>query len=235
MLPIACFAAHPLNSDDTSTQGAGKWQLELNNDNSSQTIGGTRISINMANATLTYGLHDRLDIAANLPYQHISDNVGSRTKHGDAALVLKWRLYEQAGFSLALKPQITLPTGDETQGFGNGRATYGINTLAGYDAKGGSLLGNVGYTYNDNRIGSRKDLWNISAAVLIDVADKTRLAFDFGSSRNTDPGHRQNPVFSIVGIVYYPNDRVDLDMGFKKGLNRAEVDYSWGLGWTFRW
>ena len=235
LLPTVCLGSHPFIGDDSGTQGAGKWQLELNVDNSSKETSCVRTKINTHNGTLTYGLTDQIDIALNEPYQRVSGDAEGLSKHSDTALLLKWRFYEQDGFSLALKPQITLPTGDEEQGFGNGRTTYWINTLIAYETNGVTMFSNVGYTYNDNSIGNRKDVWNISAAGLVSLNPKAKLALDFGSYRNPNPNDRRNPVFAVIGFIYRATDGLDIDVGYKKGLNESEVDYSWGTGLAYRW
>lgn len=235
LLPTACFAAHPLISDDAGTQGQGRFQLEVNSDNGSQTTDGVQTKINIANTTLTYGLTDTVDIAANVAYQRIREGASSTSSGmGDSVLFLKWRFYENNGWSLALKPQVSLPNGDEKAGIGNGRIGYGLNTLATYVAGNFTMLGNAGYIYNDNSIGKHKNLWSASAALLVNVNPKTRLAFDVGAYRNSDPLNNQNPAFSLVGFIYSPFDALDFDMGFKKGLNKSEIDKSFGVGMTYR-
>ncbi|MDI6762198.1 MAG: transporter [Thermodesulfobacteriota bacterium] len=48
---------------------------------------------------------------------------GEQAERGlsDFSFGLKWRFYEIEGFSFALKPGITLPTGNEKKGLGTGR------------------------------------------------------------------------------------------------------------------
>lgn len=235
MLPAVCFGAHPLVTDDTGTQGAGKWQLEINTDNSSQKVDQERTTINMANLGLTYGLTEQIDLGLNLPYLRVSDDGGRRSGLSDAALMLKWRYYQKDGFSLALKPQINLRTGDETRGFGNGRIGYGVNALAMLELKDMSLLANLGYTRNNNRVGNRIDLWNVSAGALLGIGERTRFVADLGAYRNPDPSSGLNPAFATIGLIHGVNDSLDLDVGVKKGLNKAEIDYSLGAGLTYRW
>ena len=38
-------------------------------------------------------------------------------------------IFDKEGLSFDLKPGITLPTGDENKGLGNGRASYSLNLI----------------------------------------------------------------------------------------------------------
>lgn len=236
LFPAACFAAHPLISDDTGTQGRGNFQLEINTDHSRDSDDGIEARAGVVNTALTYGWTDTLDAAVNLPYQHLrGDGEPDHSGIGDATLLLKWRFYEKNGLSFALKPMVLLPTGNEDRGLGNGRVGYGLHTLATFAMERLTLLGNIGYMHNENRIDARSDIWNISAAALYNLTSKARWIFDIGTYRNSDPAVDMNPAFALTGLIYGVNEKLDLDAGFKKGLNKAEADASWGVGLTVRW
>lgn len=87
------LAAHPLITDDTGTQGKGKFQIELNGAYGYENEGGvTEDSIQMATA-LTYGISDNIDVILGIPYQYrrIKDS-NSTTNHdgiSDVSLDLK--------------------------------------------------------------------------------------------------------------------------------------------------
>jgi hypothetical protein len=44
-----------------------------------------------------------------------------------------------------------------------------------------------------------------------------------------------NGQFAMLGAIYSPTDKIDLDVGFRKNLNQAEFDWTILLGATFRW
>src|SRR5690606_18422734 len=111
--------------------------LEINTDYSysRKDDDGLRSRENQLNASFSYGLMDRLDIAATIPYQRSSDGATTQYGIGDMSMDLKWRFYESGPVSLALKPQIMLPTGDDKKGLGNGRNTYSMETVASYEMR----------------------------------------------------------------------------------------------------
>jgi hypothetical protein len=240
LFPAACVGAYPLigdDTDDTDTQGRGNFQLEINTDYSYSRKDDDkgRARENQVNATLSYGLTDLLDIAATIPYQRSSDGVSTQYGIGDMSMELKWRLYEGGPVSLALKPQIMLPTGDDEKGLGNGRNAYSLDTVASYEMRHLTISGSLGYAYADNKFGARKNIWEASVAAEVDVAARTKLSLEAGSYRNDDPHSNTNPVFTIIGLTHSLTKDLDLDIGLKKGLNKAEVDYSWGAGLTVSW
>lgn len=65
----------------------------------------------------SYGITDNADFVLGIMYQYIRtiENETTTTEDGisDISIELKWRFYEKEGISFALKPGITLPTGDE--------------------------------------------------------------------------------------------------------------------------
>jgi hypothetical protein len=239
LFPAVCFGAYPLisdDTDDTDTQGRGNMQFEINTDYSySRKDDGGRARDNQINATLSYGLMDRLDIAATIPYQRSSDGASTQYGIGDMSMELKWRFYESGPFSLALKPQIMLPTGDDKKDLGNGRNGYFMDAVASYEMRYLTISGNLGYAYADNKVGARKNIWNASVAAVVDVAPRTKLSLDVGSYRNDDPHNNTHPAFTIIGLIYSPTKNLDLDIGLKKGLNKAGVDHSWGAGLAVSW
>ena len=60
----AAHGAHPLNTEDTDTQGKGGWQVELNGErNKDEGVRGYQ-----AAALLSHGLLDTLDLQVGLPW-----------------------------------------------------------------------------------------------------------------------------------------------------------------------
>lgn len=65
---------------------------------------------------ISYGVIDPLDMVIGVSYQFLKSENGAAARNegwGDVAIDLKWKLYERDNLALALKPGITLPTGDE--------------------------------------------------------------------------------------------------------------------------
>lgn len=225
------MAAHPLVTDDTGTQGTGNSQLELNadranaRDGSSGTVGST---------TYTFGLTDTLDTFVNQPFA-----VSAPRGINDTQLGLKWRFYEDEGTTVAFKPWVSLANANEDKGFGAGTPNASATLIVSHEAGSWTFHYNAGLTTNRfhtdaNADANRRLLWATSAAAAYQLSEQFKLVGDIGVSRNPDVTVSQNPAFAILGAVYSPTKSIDLDVGYKRGLNDAEIKDQFGAGLTLR-
>ncbi|MBI3938620.1 MAG: transporter [Betaproteobacteria bacterium] len=255
--PASSWAAHPYITDDTGTQGTGNWQLELmaEHDRNARTAdpGGGAVhqvrKVTLFNPVLTYGVLDNLDVAFGLnQLRQRTTEDGAVTQEangtGDSTLELKWRFYDADGLSLALKPGLVLPTGDENRGLGTGRLSWGVNLILTREAKPWVFLANAAYSRARYKLpadeqANRGHLWRASAGLAYYLRDDFRLVGEAGVRTNGArddpflPG--QNGRFAMLGVIYSPSDKMDFDVGIRKGLNRAEFDTAILVGVTVRW
>ncbi len=247
-LPV--FAAHPLMTDDTGTQGKGKFQLEYNGEYSRDVERGASIvekeTGGTVTAALTYGIVDNLDIIIGFPWEwsSLSENgavISDEKGMGDTSVEVKWRFYEckPQELSFALKPRMTIPTGDAQKGLGNGNISGGVLLIATKEWEHRALHGNIGYTHNsyameqDNAI-LKQDIWHASLAAEVNITEKIRTVADISLDSNNEKKPDPNRVFLLGGIIYRVTDNFDLDFGVKKGLNHAETDKTILAGLTAR-
>jgi len=238
------FAAHPLITDDTGTQGKGKFQLEVNSEfnyDKEAKEGITTEATGGAVATaLSYGITDNIDVVLGIPYQWFKvkeDGEVTSKENGisDMSLELKWRFFEKDGLSLALKPGITLPTGDDKKGLGTGRATYGLYFITTKEIEPWAFHLNLGYVRNENKADERKDIWYASLAGEVEVVKNLKVVANIGVKRNPDDASNTHPAFILGGLIYSLSENFDIDFGIKGGLNKPETDYSIlaGIAWRF--
>lgn len=216
-------AAHPLLTEDTGTQGSGRWQLEANAErqrdgSASSTVWGT---------TLSYGVRDNTDLQVGIP-------IVSGEGKGDMAIDVKWRFHEQGPLSFGLKPGITLPTGDERRGLGTGKLTFGTLAILSYEPEGWSFHTHAGYRRNRNLLGERETLLHYSASLWLKVGEQLKLvsdlAFDTNPDRSSSTALRQ----WVLGFIYSVSKDLDLSVGYRRG-NAPAVDRAVGAGVTLRW
>jgi hypothetical protein len=239
-IPSISFAARPLVTDDSGTVGKGGFQVELGVETFSwqDREDGVKFKDTEASGVFTYGLLDNIDIVARFPcvWGKVKENgatVFDANRLSDISLEAKWRFFEKDGFGLALKPGITLPTGNDKKGFGTGRVTYGITFIASKELEPFGLHFNAGYTRNENKVDERKDLFSVSLAATYEVIKGLNMVGDIGTGSNTDSSISTAPAFALVGLNYAVNDHIMLDAGYKFGLNKQEVDYAITAGITF--
>jgi hypothetical protein len=245
LLLIVCpsWAAHPLITDDTGTQGKGKFQLELNgqydwdrNDSEDASVKSTG---GQAAATLSYGIAENVDLILSLPYLWGKAEINEITIYdergiGDAVLETKWRLFERNGLSLALKPGISIPTGNYEKGLGAGLLGGHLFLIASQELGSWAFHGNLGYIRNENKVDERKDIWHASLAATWEAIKNLKLVANVGIERNPDEDADNDPAFLIGGIIYSIKENFDVDFGAKCGLTKSETDFSLLAGVTFR-
>ncbi|NTV25723.1 MAG: transporter [Chlorobiaceae bacterium] len=240
------YAAYPLFTDDTGTQGAGCWQVEFNTafSRSSETEGGVSFKEREGEATtvFSYGVAKRMDIVVGLPYQWYQNRedqlvTADESGIGDMTVELKWRCFEEEknGFSLALKPGISLPTGDADKGLGIGRVTGGAVLIATKESGPLTLHANAGYHRNaydrdEDDAASNKDIWSASVAGEYALSEKLRAVADIGIETAEEKGAQTHPSFIVGGLIYSVTENFDFDLGIKGGLNDAEPDTTMLLG-----
>ncbi|SDV47952.1 transporter [Chitinasiproducens palmae] len=227
-------AAHPLFTDDPGTQGNGGWQAEFNAERTShQDDDGRQV---LFGTTLTRGIGETVDVYATLPYTSTSAapyGVGSGI--GDTEVGAKWRFIDSGPFSVAVRAAAILPTGSTSRGLGNGQ-TGAVALLLGQFSQGPlTLLGSVGNTWAPNDQNNRSRIWQASAAVLYRIVPSVQLVANVGTTANEDRSADRAPAFAIVGAIWSPNKTVDLDVGYRRGLNRETYDHSLMAGLTLHW
>lgn len=232
-VPSVSFAARPLVTDDSGTVGKGKFQVELGIETFSRQDREDGVKIKEtgteASGVFIYGALDNIDVVAGLPYVwgKVKENgatVFDANRLSDISLEAKWRFFEKDGFGLALKPGITLPTGNHKKEFGAGRATYGLTFIASKAIEPFGFHFNACFTRNENKIDEQKNLWSASVAATYEVMKGLDIVGNIGLERNAGPTIKTAPAFSLVGFNYSFNDYLALDAGFKFCLNRQEVD-----------
>jgi hypothetical protein len=235
----SAFAAHPLITDDTGTQGKGKFQLEMNSEFSNESEDGATEEVFEFSPVLSYGLTDNVDIVLGVPHQHIwlKEDGQKSTENGlsDISLELKWRFYEKEGLSLALKPGISLPTGDDEKGLGAGKAIYSAFFVASKEIDPWAFHLNLGYIRNENRANERKNLYHASVAAAVGVLKDLTFTANIGVERNADRNVNTHPAFVLGGLIYSLSENLDVDFGIKAGLNEPASDYAVlaGVAWRF--
>ena len=224
LVSIGAFAAHPLITDDTGTQGAGKFQIEVNGEyvneggNSETVLGGT----------LSAGALENVDVVLGVPYVFLreEDEAGDRVSENglsDISLEVKWRFYENEGLGFAFKPGITFATGNEDKGLGDGKPSYSLFFITTKKMAKINLHLHLGYIRNREEL---CDIWHYSLAVEYAATKNLNIVGNIGGETNPDKESNIHPLFLLSGVIYKVTDSFDVDFGVKTGLSKAEADYN---------
>jgi len=239
LIEASAFAEHPLITDDTGTQGKGKYQIELSSELAHAKEDDSRTDSFEFSSALSYGIADSVDIVLNIPYEHIrlKEDGQINTVHGlsDISLEIKWRFHEKDGLSFAVKPGLTFPTGDHDKGLGAGRVACSAFFIMTKEIQPWAFHLNLGYIRNENKADERKNLWHASLAGEVEVMRYLKIVGNIGMERNSDRTLDIHPAFILGGVIYSLTENIDIDFGIKGGLNKPEADYAVlaGISWRF--
>lgn len=240
--PLPALALHPLATDDAGTMGMLKFQAELVGEFSWDKDDGVSTRQQQLGLTLTAGLLDSLDLVVDVPlqWQQVKDGGQTLLDNGgltDMTLALKWRMLELGPVSFAIKPSLTLPSGDHDKGLGNARSAYGATLISSFELKPVAIHANVGYTrqnYTDaDRRESREDLISLSLATVLSISKDLQLLAEVGATTNDDNSNSVWPAFMTAGVSYAVIDNLAVSLGARWALNKPEADIALLTGLTF--
>lgn len=238
MLSGTAFAGRPLITDDTDTQGKGKYQLQIGGEYSRDDNEDIRVNKATIGVEFDYGIKDNIDLTISSGYQNLQINNAGITSSPegitDALMEVKWRFYEDKnGLSLAIKPGIITPTGNYTKGFGGGdvrlgtgEVRYRLYLIGTKEFKHAAFHLNIGYLRNEARYDARENLLHASLAGEWKITKKFKIVGNIGIDTSPDTGSSIDPVFLLGGFVYSLSDRIDLDLGVKRGLSDPGYGFS---------
>jgi hypothetical protein len=237
------WGAHPLITDDAGTQGKGKFQVEVNGqyDSDKETVNGASLESTGSQiaTTLSYGIFENADLVLSVPYQWgkvKEDGITLYDEKGisDTTIEVKWRFYEKDGLSLALKPGLKIPTGNDEKGLGAGRTGYHAFIIGSKEVESWGFHVNLGYIGNENKVDEEKNIWHASFAATYEVIKNLKVVGNIGIERNRDKAADKDPAYLLGGVIYSISESFDIDFGVKYGLTAAEADWSVMAGAAFR-
>jgi len=233
LIPSA-FAAHPLVTDDTGTQGAKGNQIEFSTDWTQSAGGKTRA----ADMTYTRGLTEDLDLALTIPGIYGAPRQQA-TGFNDLSIGAKWRFMDTDQFSLGIKPEWIPATANSARGLGNGRDSFSLALIAQISLNDLTILINQSHAHNrfkndDTRLENRARINQTSAAVLYAIRDSVSLVADIGQRDSDASDQTAKTRFSVLGVIWSIHESLDLDAGVQRTRTPDEAEKQWGIGITWR-
>ena len=232
------FSEHPLITDDTGTQGKGKFQIETNFEQEHEEGRGVKEDGSQFQLAITYGIVDKVDVICTIPflYLRIKDNGIKSTNAGisDLTLETKWRFYESEGLSFAIKPGLSVPSGDMNAGLGAGKVGGSLFLIATKEIEPLAFHFNAGYIRNENGVGEGLHLWHISLASEWKALKWLKVVGNVGAEGGRDKETDTPQAFILGGLVFFVSECIDLDLGLKGNFAESAQGYSLLTGATFR-
>jgi len=144
-LPGIAWAGPPFLTDDPEPTEMGHWEIYA----PSADVGGKGSDYEGSfGAELNYGAAPNVQITVGLPAAFVHEAGSAHFGRGDVELSVKYRFYhdEEAGFSIAVFPGLSLPTA--SGGLGNSRVTALLPIWGQKDIGSWSVFGGGGYAIN---------------------------------------------------------------------------------------
>lgn len=243
---IGAYAAHPLITEDTGTQGKAAFQLELTLERGIEDEHDLHEKAWLAAATLSYGLLENLDLILGGTWLHYHTQEGDEDVQqrgfGDVTFDIKWRFFESGNFSIAFKPGVLLPTGDEAKGLGEGETRYNMSLVLSYEPGVWGFHLHLASFLNPGVFDWNGGIGHISGAVTYLPREDLKLVADIGRYDLAEEivdiaaGEiRSDPMFLTLGVIWSFRENMDLDLGIRYGLKDTEVDWAFLLGTAIRW
>jgi hypothetical protein len=190
---------------------------------------------------LRFGLTPSLEMQVGwTAYTHIrarSGNAVARTGGvGDVTVALRQNLHnpDGSGFSIAIMPYATLPTGSD--GIGAGDWGAGVLVPVSYALPHGfslALTAEADAAVDADGKG-RHFAYNAVFGLGASLTQKLGATAELSVGRDEDPSGHSTQAIAGLSLGWTPNDNVQLDVGANAGLNRDSPDLELYFGVTRR-
>jgi len=230
----AVLAAHPLQTEDTGTQGAGN--VELENGSTFQRTREGHVAMYQLQASL--GATADLDLIVQPAWlrQRTSDGA-TASGPGDTNVDAKWRYFGASPLTLAIRAGGTVTTASRGLGIGGHRPALHAVLVATLDLAPLSLHVNVGDTREPSGTGLRGHVPFVSSAALYALDERWMLCGELAASRDPDPRVVPWSASVLAGVIRTLRPGLDLDAGWQSNVwasSAAPHSRQWLVGLTWR-
>lgn len=232
MLAAAAHAAHPLQTEDAATQGAG--HVEIENSAARTRNGGAPGTDYAAQMQVSVGLSPDFDLLLQPSWLQQGSGSDRSRGAGDTNVDAKWRFWGDAAWSMAVRAGVTLPTAQRGLGLPRGTSSAHAVVVASWEAAPFAAHANLGYARWPLSSGLRRDAWQASAALTWAVSERITLATEAAANTDIDPHRSRWPTNLLAGLIWTLQPGLDLDIGFQSSARAQPVSRSWLLGLTWR-
>jgi opacity protein-like surface antigen len=218
------LAAHPLQTEDTGTQGAGNIEIE-NGLSRTRSDAGTAL---VYQPQVSLGLTPTVDLMVQPSWLR----QGGVSGPGDTNLDVKWRFFGMAPWSLGVRSGLALATSDNGLGLPHGTLAAHGTLVATYDDAPWTVHANLGFDPASS--GVRPFLPHASVALMWAARDRWIWTLDAGASADPDARRHAWPVTLLGGVIYTLMPSLDVDAGYQLSADAWPQTRQWLLGLTYR-
>jgi hypothetical protein len=212
--------------------GLADWTLERSPESRTDTI-------ELGQLLVRYGLTDSLEAQIGwTAFGHVRErdrvtgSVGRTSGTGDVTVALRQNLAnpDGSGFSAALMPYATLPTGNEAAGAGDW--TAGVLVPLSFELGGDvqlGLTGRVEAAADEDRDGRHLAYGGV-AGLSLPLSEALDATFEVAANRDEDPSGHATEWLAGLSAGWMARDDLQLDAGVNIGLDSAAPDLQLYVG-----
>jgi len=196
--PGGSFAGRPLLTEDAGTVERGAVELELAFD---QARDDNRDKYYIPSLQVAYGLTERIEIAAGLPYIFLDPKGGEKEEGvGDLYAYLKYRVWGERDLypALTLKPFLKLPTASESKGLGSGEPDLGLTAAFSESFAGFNLHLDATYTILGEE--GVTDPLSLGLAGEFEITKGLNFVSEIRCANNFNSKHKDDPATVMAGF-----------------------------------
>jgi hypothetical protein len=225
------YAAHPLQTEDTGTQGTAN--IEFENGLAASRSGDARLIVYQPQ--FSFGATPALDLIVQPSWIDSRPGDGRRLRGlGDTNLDVKWRFFGSAPWSFAVRAGAAVATNEHGLGLEHGTLGAHMLLVTTVDLAPFTFHGNLGYTRNPHSSGQRMQVASASAAVMWAPNERLTWTVDGGSAMDSDPTRNRWVTTLLAGAIYTIRPGLDVDAGYQSSVRASVPAHEWLVGLTYR-
>ncbi len=227
-MPCA-HAAHPLQTEDTATQGEHVLEVEsgLAWSRRDTTTGF------LYQPQLSLGLTPSLDAIMQPSWvREQAAGVGAIRGFGDTNVDVKWRFAEAKPWSLATRSGLTLATNQNGLGLPKGRAGAHVLLAATWTEATLAAHVNLGVLYMPGGADQRDVSGHVSSALAWRPSSDWSVLTEATTDTSTERGSRAWPASVLIAAVRTLTQGTDVDVGFRLTFDRGTTTRTVLVGFT---
>jgi hypothetical protein len=255
LLPGAAWAYHPLEVEDSATEGKGNYLFEMTGD---YVKDGSFKSTKLT-GIITGGLGEHTDLSLEVPYLMLRpspETDKNASGKGDVRLKVKHQIFEnEVKQSMAYEVYADLPTGDDVKGLGTNNLVWGARLIDSQECHDNIFHVNIGYEVvgRDFKAGHFARDYTLFAGLALEhkLSESFRFVTEIRAVSQketeksttisnftiveTETSLYSRPVTLLGGFVYDISKSWYVDLGLRVGLNHYAEDVAVlaGTAWRF--
>jgi hypothetical protein len=223
LAPAAAFAGlqHPLQVESAETVAPQKFEAETAIEyNMFKVPGDVKVNVFTIQETVTGGIMPKLDAFVSVPFSSYKvDAPGQSRESGlnDVTIGARWGFAHVEHVELAVKPFISLPTGDENKNLGAGGTGFGALVAASMElSKELACDANVRFTHQGTK-GDDFNEFGLGVAGKFAATKELKIVGEVAAAK-TDVKDSKWTSNLTAGAVFAAQKNLDLDLGIRFGL-----------------